>query len=256
MAINYILQAFFFPPASLLLLMLLGVLLLNRKPQLGKSIIISGVLLCYLSSIPAVSNPLSRLLHVYPAVTSEIIKANNPQAIVILGGGRYAQAPEYNGMDTASEPTLVRLRYGVHLARETNIPILTTGGRVFIDDDSPSEAELMASTIKKEWGIDVKWTESRSLNSYENALYSHEMLAKEGINRILLVTHSQHMLRSVEAFEHQGFEVTPAPTVIAHDRPSLRPKILDWIPNAGALKTTHDTLHESVGRLWYHIRYY
>jgi hypothetical protein len=42
-------------------------------------------------------------------------------AIVVLGGGRGAYAPKY-GMSTLHPRTVDRLRHGLWLARETNLP--------------------------------------------------------------------------------------------------------------------------------------
>ena len=62
-------------------------------------------------------------------------------AIVILGGGTYFHAPEYAGQDTISDATLIRLRYGAKLQRETGKPILVTGGKPL--GNSISEAQQM-----------------------------------------------------------------------------------------------------------------
>jgi len=42
-------------------------------------------------------------------------------AIVVVGGGRRAHAPEY-GMSTLHPGNFDRLHYGLWLARETNLP--------------------------------------------------------------------------------------------------------------------------------------
>ena len=53
-----------------------------------------------------------------PPVTREALQGFDPEAIVVLGGGRRAHAPEYEG-ETVSPATLERMRYGARLHRET-----------------------------------------------------------------------------------------------------------------------------------------
>jgi uncharacterized SAM-binding protein YcdF (DUF218 family) len=75
-----------------------------------------------------------------------------------------------------------------------------------------------------------------------------------GIGEILLVTHGFHMPRAVEAFEKAGMRVIPAPTGMTDPLPKA--KFRRFLPSASALQTTYLALHEMLGRLWYHYRYY
>ena len=78
------------------------------------------------------------------------------EAIVILAGVKYANAPEYDG-DTVNTTTLERIRYGIHLQKKTQLPILVTGGAPF--GGSP-EAEIMAATIHEDFRASVRWIEN------------------------------------------------------------------------------------------------
>jgi uncharacterized SAM-binding protein YcdF (DUF218 family) len=63
-----------------------------------------------------------------------------------------------------------------------------------------------------------------------------------------------HMPRAAEAFEEQGMRVYAAPTGYrsgARGAASVR----DWLPSASALEKSRQALHETLGRLWYRIRY-
>jgi uncharacterized SAM-binding protein YcdF (DUF218 family) len=53
--------------------------------------------------------------------------------------------------------------------------------------------------------------EGRSTNTYENALYSAELLSSTPNARWLLVTGAYHMPRAVGSFRQVGFEVEPWP---------------------------------------------
>lgn len=257
MAINYILQALIFPPASLILLCLIGLLLISRHPRLGKNLIALSLGLTILFSSKPIAHSLHESLARYGPIDLTQLQSRHPQALVIMGGGARRHALEFAGGDTVSRYTLERIRYGAILARETELPVLVTGGRVMTSEDRPSEAELMAGVLTEELHVPVRWMETESRNSFENAKLSYEMLKPEGIERIVLVTHGFHMMRSVEAFEHVGFEVIPAPTVIPRSGPNPgTPGILDWIPTSGNMQASVMGLHEWLGMLWYWIRYY
>ena len=112
----------------------------------------------------------------------------------------------------------------------------------------------MRAALEEDLAVPVRWVESRARNSAESAIYCYELLAKVGIKRIILVTHSYHMARSVEMFEHVGFDVVPAGThfMVRGDGDY---GYLDAIPSAGHLWMTRVVLHEYLGRLWYQFRY-
>lgn len=172
-------------------------------------------------------------------------------ALVVLSGGRSGNAWEYGG-ETVSHGTLVRVRYAARLQRETGLPLLVSGGRVF--GDGTTEAALMREVLENDFNVPVRWLENRSRTTAENAQFTAELLAAEGVHSVLLVTHALHMPRSVEAFEKQGVRVYPAPTGF---RSGVRTDagVLDWLPSAGALEKSQTALHEYLGRVWYAIRY-
>lgn len=55
--------------------------------------------------------------------------------------------------------------------------------------------------------------EDKSLNTYENALYSRPILMATGEERFLLITSAGHMRRAVACFEKQGVRVVPYPVM-------------------------------------------
>ena len=239
-----ILAAFLLPPLSLLLLLGGGVFLLYRRSRYAKPLLLLAFCLLWLCATP------------YFAETAlQILEARAPQpqggaqAIVILGGGSYFHAPEYGGADTVSEATLVRLRHGAKLWRETGLPILVTGGKPL--GNSTSEAWQMRESLEKDFAAQVRFSEEAADNTYENARYSFQMLQKAGIGKILLVTHAWHMPRAARVFRSAGFEVVEAPT--AHTT-RYRIDLLAFVPNADALRNSRFFVHELVGALWYRLR--
>lgn len=245
-----LIESLLLPPGLMILMMLLGTLIIGRFFITGKTLIIGGFVLLIAASLPVVSGGLLALLERSPPITPEQLKQRHVQAIVILGGGRYATAPEYDDQDTVSRYTLERLRYGAYLHRQTGLPILVTAGSPH--NEIITEAELMRRVLVNDFRVPVKWIESRSKNTWENARFTHQQLYRNGVTRIALVTHAWHMPRSVEVFEQQGFEVTPAATVY---QTRSQPLLLEFVPSAHALEETRKAMHELLGRMWYAMRY-
>ena len=248
-----ILQTLLLPPGLMILLMLAGYFLARRLPRTGKIMLVTGFGLLLLASLPFVANFNLRLLEGDAALPAAELVQPSAQAIVILSGGRNLDAPEYGHVDTVSMHTLERVRYGAWLHRHSGLPILVTGGKVF-DTTQPAEAELMRQILTKEFQVPVRWIETDSRNSWENAAFSQPLLKDAGINRIYLVTQAWHMPRARMAFEAVGLQVLPAPTGFLHGDGDA-PLILDFLPSSGALMTNYYIAHELIGIVWYRLRY-
>lgn len=235
-----LLTALVLPPMGPILLALCGLWLARRHPRLGRGTALLALLGLTVLSLPLVADALLRSLEAYPPITAQ--KLAQAQAIVILGGGKYEAAPEYGG-DTVSRSTLVRLRYGVQLQRQSGLPVLVTGGAPF---GGRPEGETMKEAIERDFHGKVKWAENASRDTAENALYSARMLKAAGVGRIALVSQAWHLPRAVALFERQGLEVVPAPTGFATRPPSLFKQLL---PSADALGDSSWALHEWLGIL-------
>jgi uncharacterized SAM-binding protein YcdF (DUF218 family) len=237
--------ALLLPPGCLLALAVFGAVVSRRLPRLGRSLIALALVLLYALSTPYVADRLVRLLE--PSETNPLADRSG-QAIVVLGGGAYFAAPEY-GKDTVGTFTLARLRYAAHLHRETGTPILATGGAPL--GNAASEAELMEQVLARDFRVQVKWLETESRNTFENARNSYRMLSGAGVRRIYLVTSAWHMPRARFVFERAGFAVIPAATGFTT---SFRLTVVDFLPNAASLSSTSWLFHEVIGMGWYHLR--
>jgi uncharacterized SAM-binding protein YcdF (DUF218 family) len=247
LAVNMV-SAMLLPPLNLVLLALTGLWLRNRAPRFGIFLVLTSLLLLLVFSTGAGSRLLVAPLEkrAQPLVTAPV----NAQAIVVLGAGRIGNAPEYGGQDVPGLEALARLRYGAHLQRTTGLPLLVSGGRP--DGAKESEAAIMARVLREDFSVPVKWLETRSENTAQNADYSARMLRQERIQRVVLVTDAIHMLRAQAVFSRYGVDVVPAPTTFTARAPLAA---IDFVPNARALARTHYAMHEWVGLLWYRIRH-
>ncbi|MES2535791.1 MAG: YdcF family protein [Pseudomonadota bacterium] len=246
---NTIVSAFLLPPLNLIVPGLLGVMLRKRWPRFGTTLIVVSLLgllvLCTAAGARLFVAPLEQ--RTTPLASA---RGSGAQAIVVLGGGRLRNAPEYGGRDSPSLIALGRLRYAARLHRETGLPVLVAGG--VPDGASESEASVMARVLREEFSIPVKWLEQASDNTAENARFSAQLLKQANVQRILLVTDALHMPRSQTIFRKYGLQVVPAPTAFASHN-HLRP--LDFLPSGDGLRLSHYAMHEWVGQFWYWLRY-
>jgi uncharacterized SAM-binding protein YcdF (DUF218 family) len=226
------------PPANIILLVLLGLLVLKRHRRTGRGLLIASFVLLILFSTP----PLPLLLERSLAVSGplDLAAARSAQAIVVLTAGPATNVAEFGDARTESVTILglERARYAARVARLTGLPILVSGGVVFT---GKPESELMRVTLEQEFGVPVRWTETRSRDTQESAIASQRMLAANSVTRILLVTHSVDMRRAVAEFRATGLEVIAAPTKLP---PSGYGGILSWIPNSDCLGRTRHALYE------------
>ena len=248
---NFI-AAFLLPPLSLLLLLALGIFLLYRRNKLAKILILAAFGLLWIASTPYFAEGALHLLEAQTTPLNISRPDGQPQAadaIVILGGGTYFRAPEYANQDTISYLTLVRLRYGAKLQRETGKPILVTGGKPL--GNSVPEAQRMRMSLEQDFHVPVRWTEDESDNTFENAYHSFRILQQAGICRIYLVTHAWHMPRAAVVFRRAGFEVIEAPTAFTT---RYRTDLLTFLPRAESLEDSKIFIHEVIGLLWYRVK--
>ena len=210
--VKKMLGALVLPPTGPLLIALLGLLLLPWRPRLGRVLAWFGVLSLLALSLPVVAHLLVRSFD--QARPLDFRQPLDAQAIVILGGGVRRGAPEYGG-DTLGRLTLERVRYGALVARKTKLPVLASGGSVY---GGSAEAVLMKRALEEEFGVPVRWIETRSRDTRTNAAESAAILLPLGIRRVVLVAHSLDMPRAGAEFTSAGLQVTPAPTVLSHRR--------------------------------------
>lgn len=241
-----ILTALVLPPAGPLLFALLGVLVALRRRGTGLAMVTLGLAAAFLLSTNGMALVLApRLMPDVAAARPQDLQ--QVQAIVVLGGGVQAQAPEY-GLAQPSSNTLQRLRYGAWLARRTGKPVAFAGGIGWGAAGIATEAEgtVARRVLQEEYGLAARWIDDRSRDTAENAARMAEILRPDGIRRIALVTDATHIPRAAAAFRAAGFEVVPAPT----DFPAVQGRpLLEWLPSPHGAVTNRSLLREWLGRL-------
>ena len=223
------------PPGGPLLLSILGAVLVWRRHRPGWPLLVVGLASLWLLSTAAVADRLSRLAERCPPL--DLNHPPDAQAVVILGGGGgRISAPEYGGEAVAEGVLLERLSYGALLAKRFTLPILVSG--------APGEAITMRATLRRDFGIEPRWTDNQSHDTYENAHFSARILRSAGVTRIILVTSSAHEWRATREFRGVGLEVAPAPIGVLSQRET---GAFQFIPLPSALMRSQGAIYELLG---------
>jgi uncharacterized SAM-binding protein YcdF (DUF218 family) len=236
--VRIVARSWLMPPAALLLLALVGVLLAGRWPRLGRTIAALGIVGVLAMAMPVVGVRLVRLVEVVPPL--DLSKPTGAGAVVVLAGGA-RRGPVPGEPDEPTTATLERVAKGAEVARATGLPVLFSGGSVL---PGSAESAAMQRAYGRYFGLQARWLEQRSRTTSENALYSAEMLRREGIHRVVLVTSANHMRRAVRDFEAVGLEVVAAP--VGGSMQTGR-GLAAWLPTAGTLRASADAIYEYVG---------
>ena len=199
-------------PANLLLLLLLlgAALLFTRFMRAGRRLVLASALGFLVLGILPVGTVMMRVLEDRfpqpPANTSA------PAGIIVLGGAVNQQVTRLRGPIELTEGG-DRMTEGVMLARRfPDAKLVFTGGSAALLGSPYREAHA-AEKLFLGLGIPQERLvlESESRNTYENAIFTREILKPKPGDVWLLVTSASHMPRSVGIFRKAGFNVTPYP---------------------------------------------
>jgi len=160
-------------------------------------------------------------------------------------------ASEYQAPLAVHPRTLLRLRYAAKLVKEFGLPIPVSGG--VVEDKNVSEVQLMAQRLEGEFNVSVTWREQDSRNIAENAQFTRDLLIKQGVTDIILVTQAYHTPRAISEFRKSGFNIVPAPTdFIGRSSDGLCDlKFSAFVPSSTTLTESFLLAHEGLGVLWY-----
>jgi len=157
-------------------------------------------LVCVGAFVLAAFTPLSNVLAAWTQVHADLQAAD---AIVVL-------AASVNAKGTLSATSLRRAVEGIVLYQKKLAPLVVFSGPA-------NHADVVEAHVRTELasvlGIPAAAiiTETTALTTREEATRLAALLQPRGIHRILLVTDTTHMPRSLRLFAHQGFIVHPVP---------------------------------------------
>jgi uncharacterized SAM-binding protein YcdF (DUF218 family) len=252
MPFRYFIKNLLLPPGILLLLLLFAWWLRHVRPRLSRALFVIGLAGMWAMSLPIVVQWSAKGIESIPPLPQDqwTTLAQRADAIVILGSGRERNDPSW-GADIPTGVALERMRYAARMSKASGLPILVTGGLHY--GEPPSEAAIMAESLREDFGVTVRWQEGESRTTWENATMTAAILQPLGIKRIVVVTQAWHMPRSVWSFEKAGFSVVAAPVgFLSVD--NARP-FGGWTPESRAIWQSGQLLNEAAGLVAYPLFY-
>ena len=243
-----------FNPLSATLIAVLVLLLLwmltHRNGFLVAIVVVS--LLLWLSATPWLSHNVQALLE---RRAGEAFAESLPRAdaIVVLGGT--LSPPDASETNANLSAAADRLVYAARLYQLGKAPVILISGGRGGDSGATGAESVHAAALLAGWGIPASaiLTETESVNTYENAVYSKLMLDQHGLKSVLLVTSAMHMPRALATLRSAGVTATPAPTDFeaSGSGPS---GLFAWTAYPAALEVMTRALQEYVGWLVYRSR--
>lgn len=200
--------SFLMVPGIFIVLLFVIAFLLWRKNERRIAGIMAGLTaVFYLFSTSLISGLLiGSLEDEYPQPASP-----EGDIIIMLGGGATADTPSLGERGDLTSAAGNRLLMTAQLYNLLKLPVLVSGSAVF--PGSGCEAEIAKRDLIRLGVPEEKiYTDTESLNTRQNAVYSAELMREHGFNRPILVTSAFHMPRSVLNFEKEGVQVVPFPT--------------------------------------------
>jgi uncharacterized SAM-binding protein YcdF (DUF218 family) len=233
------------PPTLFIVLCLLGALSALVWRRTGIAVALVSSFCFFVAAIPAFS---SYLLQSIESIIPESSDLSEAQAIVVLGAEiRSGNPPMPNTLGLLS---LERVFLAAKAYRQLHLPVAVSGGVAPGTDTAVAVA--MKSVLEGDFGVPVSWVEDRSRTTYENALYTAQLLSARNIKTVVVISQARDLPRAIWSFERVGLHALPWPV----PRTTARiDKIEDLLPNVTALQETYFALHELMGGIYYRLRY-
>lgn len=180
------------------------------------------------------------------------LPASASYSCVIVLGGFTAEDEHRNGYFSAGADRFIQ---AIKLKAQGKADrILISGGNASLLPTDFRESDWVASQLKMVRIPDSSiMAENQSRNSYENALFTKQILDNANLKPpYLLVTSAFHMRRAFSTYKKMGVEVIPFPCNYIAGRAKTR--LSDFIPSAWALATWQVYIKEVVGYGVYAIK--
>jgi len=236
-----------------LLLLIIGIIMLRKKKKGGLKWIIFSLLLSLFFTSPIVMSFMMSAWQL-PTYSSNSIK--QPYKVGILMGGSMRHFDEKNQRPVYST-SVDRLMQTIALYKEGKIEkILLTGGSGYVFLQDQKESFFIAKVLKQSGIPDSSIIiEDESRNTYENAIFTRDILKHKNIEgRLLLITSAFHMRRSLACFKKAGLNIDAFPVDSKTRYFTLTPD--SFLPEPYYFTLWDQLIHEWVGMIAYKISGY
>lgn len=174
-----------------------------------------------------------------------------PAGIIVLGGALNPLIGKSRGVVAVNEAA-ERFIAGAELLRKfPNARFVFTGGGAAMLLPDTAEAESVQSLLFPALALptDRLILESKSRNTYENAVFTKELLAPKSNGRWILVQSAFHMPRAVACFRKAGFRLIPWP--VDYRTHGMEDVTLFFAQPSEGLKRVDKAIREWIGLLAY-----
>ena len=247
-----VLKSLLLPPAGLLLLAAVAVLATARLPRAGRATAIVALLACWFASTFAVADAGFRYLEAglqpLDAARWEAERAGPrpPKAVVVIGAGARRDGVLEPFAERLLTRSLERAVGAARAARLTGLPVLAHGG--LTTGLQSSEAAILRRVLAEDFAVEVRWLDERVPTGHaEIGRNAAALLARDGIDSVVLSTHAYNMRRARAALEAAGLRVVPAPHTFRAAAPARSWR--KWVASADGLEATFIVAYEVFG-IW------
>jgi uncharacterized SAM-binding protein YcdF (DUF218 family) len=236
---------FLAPPNVFIALCLLGAIVALIWRRVGITITLAVSLCLFVTATPAFA---ACLLVWLEADIQQETDFSSAEAIVVLGAD--VRAGGDAGPDRLGPQSLERLIFAADAYKQLHLPVAVSGGR--LPRSRTSVAGMMKVALEQYFAVPVTWSEDRSRTTYENVVYTTQLLQKANIRTVVVIAQARDTPRAIWCFERVGLRAIPWPA----PRTSLKiDRIADFLPSTGALDASFYALHELIGGLYYRMHY-
>lgn len=239
-------------PINLILILgVIGVLLsFGRTARFGHGLTAAAMVLLVIAGFsPLGAILLQPLENRFPPPPANLAA---PTGIIVLGGSIDPDLTQARGVPTLLA-SAARLTTGVALARRyPKARLIFTGGSASIEGGGVAEAP----PVRKLWlslGVPAAQMtfESKSRNTWENAVFTRALVDPKPDQTWLLVTSAWHMPRSMGVFRKAGFNVIAYP--VGYETYGDKRDL--WLPHlaGGEMSMLDNAMHEWIGLVAYHL---
>jgi uncharacterized SAM-binding protein YcdF (DUF218 family) len=211
-ALSKLLFAFIAPGTLLTLMVLVGCALMGspRRARLGRGLCLAaGLVLLAIGLLPVGEWALTPLEN-----HTQFDPPAKVDGIVVIGGDEQDSITEARGMPTALDSMRRYVEFMDLAHHYPDAKLVFSGG----PPETRSNARVIDSDVARDILTDLGVPQERmtyektSRNTWENAVYTADILHPDSGQNWLLVTSAWHMPRALGCFRKAGWTIYPAPT--------------------------------------------
>lgn len=225
-----------------------------RKRAIGRSLLLSLVVLYWVMSVPAVARGLQ--IAEFGRVSDR--PANIPQEpipIVVLGNGLGGYSALGGRIELPLGQTAMNALFALDRFRRQPASMLIASGGAQVDGGYSEAAIIRDALIRNHVPADHIIVEDTSGTTREQAIGSARILKQLGASTCVVVTTPQQMVRAIDLFAREGIKVLPLPAGsllwgIDDGAPAWH-----WlIPSTAARAVSRDVIYELMAWPYYRLR--